>query len=945
MTLPFQIGGARVVIPGIYDTFRVAGSLPAPVPAGRSILIMGEAEEGIPGDMLDLRLNFFTDFQSVKDFYKSGPIVDAARQIFTSQPSPAFAGSVQRLYVWKTNQTQRAEKEISSPANYGRLAAVRFGEDGNFIKSQIRETAQQLPSRTFTYVPSVGAVALRAVVNGVKSAALNLGALNLGTAAGTSEQLATLLGGVSGLSVSGGAAQDTIVGGDDLDASLSAIGDVLTITKSAGDGDFGTLGQLGDIVVIPIGSALAGASNANAGAYRVESWSATSISIRQLKRYNAGAEAQMIAFDVSAVSGVEADDLGLFEPLSVTVTDSPVTGSGASLELLADAGDTLGVGNLMRYEDLSNVLDAANAAIGSLSASVPTAGQLHLQLTGASWSSVPQRGDLVRIGRGSAIEGTALANVGLYVCTGANGSTMSLQKLYGLATVAVPSAPLMGQTNPIQVARGWASSSVAGIKTNSAAERQVWVEASRITDGMQFPTTRVGGRIGLEISYNLPSATAAELSIDSNRVLTIEPTGAGSVIEVRLNKYKTLSQLVDFLNTQAGVAARIPDNRMRSLPPSVLDMVTAMPIMTGDGAHAYNGRLKTDYHDWKELFNANAGLLAFAEGTMVLKAGLPAAESAASFLQGAEIGASTDSNFQTGLDQGLKVDVRMVVPLVSRDARHDVSDALTDPNSTYSIDSINAAVRAHVSTASSIDMQKERFGMVSYHGTLEETIQKCAELSYERLQMTFQQFRATDSNGSLQWFCPWMGAVALASGRAQAALGTSMLRKSFSVSAVRHLGNSSLFSDSQVQDFDPEDRPELAQAIEAGLLCFRAVPGFGVRLESPDLTTRSRENDPEGWVWERANVLFTCDEVRQTVRSALESYIGDRQTDTPMSVVRTAAEDALGIFLGGALLSGQVLSVKRQGVGYKADLEITPTEALEFIGLEVLATRAPQEAA
>src|SRR5690606_29128302 len=113
-------------------------------------------------------------------------------------------------------------------------------------------------------------------------------------------------------------------------------------------------------------------------------------------------------------------------------------------------------------------------------------------------------------------------------------------------------------------------------------------------------------------------------------------TGAGAELTVRLLKYRTLGMLADYLNTQTGINVRIPDNRLRSLPTSVLDMVSSMPILGGiSTTAAYNGRLKMDYYSWKKHFDDNFGLLAFAEGTMVLKAGLPDAESTAGFLAGA----------------------------------------------------------------------------------------------------------------------------------------------------------------------------------------------------------------------------------------------------------------------------------------------------------------------
>ena len=97
MTLGFQIGGALAVIPATYSQFIVQDSLPSPTPAGRNVLLIGEAIEGIPSALLDPQLNFFTQYQDVLNYYKSGPIVDAARMLFSNQPGQAFGGSILSL--------------------------------------------------------------------------------------------------------------------------------------------------------------------------------------------------------------------------------------------------------------------------------------------------------------------------------------------------------------------------------------------------------------------------------------------------------------------------------------------------------------------------------------------------------------------------------------------------------------------------------------------------------------------------------------------------------------------------------------------------------------------------------------------------------------------------------------------------------------------------------
>lgn len=941
MSLPFLINGARTVIPGTYDTFRVAASLPAPVPAGRAALILGEATEGVPGNLLNLKNNFFTSFDDVRDFYRSGPIVDAARQFFTNQPSPVFSGSVSRLYVYKTNQSTRASKEITSPANYGTLVAARYGERGNQIKTRIRTgQAESKPSKVVQYLPSPAARNFRVSVNGAVTTTIALAADD------RASDLQTALDAITGLSASGGAARTTIAGGP-MTTDLSASGDELTLTRASGAATFDdTSIQAGDVCYIPDGSALAGAGDANSGVYEVQSVTTTTLVLKQLKATNDTAEENAQTFDEATGISVAAADLFIDEPVTVEVDATTATGSGASLEISEDAADKLGLGMIARDDDFANLLSTATSSVARIRTTVPSAGKLTIQLNTGSFAATPRVGDLVRITRDSLIAGASNLNVGMLVVESASAQSITCAHLFaGMTTEAVSYVNLNGANDTVQYAASFISTDIAARRIDSDAERKVQIEASRISDGASLPTTLIGGNNVLELSYYNASATAATVSIDAQRIMTIDLTGTGLTdITVNTKKYNTLQELVDFLNSQTGVSARVADSRQRTLSPSVLDMVTSVGILSNHALPAYNGRIKKDYFDWKDFFDANFSLLAFQEGSLSLKAGLPAQESATTFLSGAAVGATSNADIQTGLDEGLKISVRQVVPLFSRDAIGDIEDATTDEGSTYSIDAINAAVRAHVSTASSTLFKKERFGLISFDGSFADALQKPGELAYERLQMFFQRHEATDADGNLVTFLPWMAACAAAAGRSQAVTGTSLLRKPLNLSSADHIGAGSLFSDTLLQDFDPEDRGELEEAISAGLMCLRAVPGFGVRVESPDLSTRSRDNDPQGWVYERVNVLFTCDEVRDAYRTTLENFIGNRTSDTPTALVSAALDDVSATFLvgtgNGALLNAEVLSVTSLGNQYKAKVKITPAEALEAIILEVEAERS-----
>lgn len=936
MTIRFQVGGITTSIPGTYDELRVASSLPDVAPAGRSVMIMGEAAEGVPGSDLDLRLNFYTNFDDVKNFYGSGPIVDAARMTFSSQPANVFSGSVRRLYVYKTNESTRAYREISAPSGYGNLVSATYGESGNLVKTQIVDAqSETLPSLAFNYLPTPAARSLRVMVSGVQHSAIAIAADARASA------VVTALAGLVGATASGG--DDKTDATDAMVITMTQAYDTLTITKDSGTGVFDDSSvAVGDSAYIPVASGLAGASDENVGAYIVTAVSSTTLSLKQVKKADATAEVNAVAMDTT-ITAYAVGDVQINGLVDITVDGTTATGTGASLEILEDSADKLGLGLLTQEASFADVLQNSTSTIANITASVPSAGKLRLDLDIGSWSTTPKAGDLVRIPRGSLIAGATDKNVGMLVVDSASSQNMTLTHLHaGMTTEAVAQVALSGLNGTLQAAASKISTDTAARLTKSSAERKVRIEASRESDGASLADNSIGGTVVMEIGYFLAGATAATATIDSQRKLTITPTGAGSIIEVNLKKYKSLQELAIFLNTRPGLSVEIPSAH-RSSSTDVLDAVQAVDILDGQALQARAGRIKKDYNEFKTWFDDNFTLLAFEAGSLSILSGLPDAEANPEFLDNGVVGATNNASIQNGLDAALKVDVRQVVPLFSRDASKDILDGLTDTGSSYVIDAVLAATKAHVSIASSALVQRERFGVLSHYGSFEDSKEKARTVGFERCQMTFQLHNATDGDGNIERFLPWMSACAVAAGRSQAVLGTPMLRKPLLLSSAEHIGDLSLFSDSLVQDFDAEDRGQLEEAIEAGLLTLRAVSGAGIRVEGPDNTTRSKDNDPQAWVFERASVLFVLDEVRQTMRTTLDNFIGRRQSDAPEPVVKQVANNVLNAFLvgpgNGSLLAGRVNSVRRVGTKYDVKVELQPTEALEAIAIDVLASR------
>lgn len=937
MTIAFSVGGSRVVTPGVYSVFKVQDSLLNVVASARNILVVGEASEGVPGNLLDPTTAYFTDYPTMQAFFTSGTLVDAARQLFTVQPSAVFTGSVGRVYAQQTNQATRAEKSIVSPTAYGKVVATKFGDSGNFIKSQIVATAEVLPSVTFQVLPR--STDIVAAVSGVQSA--GTAALTFATAAGFASSLTALLGAEA--TVSGGGLQSVVPNNADL--TLAVSGSDVIISSNA---NWSNAPKVGETVIIPHSSGLAGSSSGNVGVYVIKAVAAASVTLEKIMQMDSSGVAAIAWVAPQAVSTPVDVGVGPFNyangtvlflnSITVTVATAAKEGAGATLELAADSGTLDGITAIARISARSNLLSTAVASYATMSAAA-LADTLTVTLgAGAAWSTIPKAGEVLYVSPSSTVAGSTKQNVGLYVVSASSPSTVTMQRCDGLSTEAVVSTLVAGNEGALQAVPSFVSSSSAAKRVVSSQEAQVSMNSLNTVTGERFPADKIGGKTVLEVSY-LGSATVAKVSIDSNRRMKL----VADTVEVTLPtlKYPSLAALAEKISAQTDWSARVADAALSSASPSVLDMVDEVNCKSIAGAHSFTGRIKNDHNAWTSFFAGTVSVLDFVAGARPIKAGLPAGESSQTFLEGGAKGATSNADIQAALDAGLKIPTVQVLPLFSRDAYLDVADGLTEPESTYSIDSVHAALRAHVATGWSSSIRRERFGLASFFGSFEESKAKAQTLNYENISMTFQLARATGADGNAQWFLPWMLQCCMAAGRSQAILGTPLLRKSFNVLDVKHIPESSIYSDTLMRDFDPASKSMLDEAIEAGLLTMGVVEGAGLRLVSPDLSTRSRINDPKAWVYERNNVSFIFIEVIQTLRSVLENYIGERTTDVTTSEVASTVVNVLSSFV----TSGAIVAFSRNplvtdlGNGYAVQVQVRPAEALEFISLDVTATR------
>lgn len=211
----FQNSFITAITPGAYPRYTVQNTTSGNASTG-IVTVIGEADGGDSFSTEDLKANFFgpDQYDEVAAKYISGHIVDAFRALSASSNDTNITGSVNRIYIVKTNTGLKASTIIDT--DYGDLDAKNFGILGN--QTRYKVSASQLevaPLITSTTIPAFGA-SLDSADFGVR---LNGGASTTVTLSGTPanhSNVATLVIELNsllpaGIVASAGVAVDTIV--------------------------------------------------------------------------------------------------------------------------------------------------------------------------------------------------------------------------------------------------------------------------------------------------------------------------------------------------------------------------------------------------------------------------------------------------------------------------------------------------------------------------------------------------------------------------------------------------------------------------------------------------------------------------------------------------------------------------------------------------------------
>lgn len=624
------------------------------------------------------------------------------------------------------------------------------------------------------------------------------------------------------------------------------------------------------------------------------------------------------------------------------------------------------------------------AVAGSLTLVIDSGFQVHFNLTGVSaWANNPSIGDILYVPTGSPF---AANNEGTYVVTAVTstridayklrdatgaGSTNTAPTAEGPLSIAATSdlqafspvvisseagvvVPGLGKSleaaesgaaffsnvaftfvsataSPPAASAAWVSKSGSPAVLTSGQEYTVTVTVSRQVDGISDAVT-VGGDVVLTLGY---TGTTGSATIASGVLTTTVTGGSGTNLTIALKDYPTISDLVDFINSQAGYTAAAGDASLGQKASTDLDAGT-YGIGTTFGAKT--GRIKTDGATFLDKVSSGQSLIdvkVVAPATQLI--GLPDISSLA-FLSGGAKGATTNADISGALTALEAVRGNFVVVLFSRDATLDIADGLTDSGSTYTLDSINSLVRSHVLQMSQLKRRKPRQGFVSYRGTFKDAQSKAGNMAAARVAVFFQDVKDTNSAGNLTQFQPWMAAVK-AAGMQAAGFYRPIVNKFINCSGVLVPGGG----------FDDQLDSNVETALLKGLCPITADENGGFRWVS-DQTSYTKDDN---FVYNSIQAIYVGDVIATTTAQRMErAFVGQSVADISAALALTTLEGIMSDMKRLKLIAAsddapkgfKNATIRISGPSMVVSLEIKLAGAIYFIPISFLVTPVQQSA-
>ena len=440
-----------------------------------------------------------------------------------------------------------------------------------------------------------------------------------------------------------------------------------------------------------------------------------------------------------------------------------------------------------------------------------------------------------------------------------------------------------------------------GLSTSSA-ESVVDLQVVRSDIGLN-QTVIAAGDIAMEIGYQ---GTTANITIVGTTLTTTVTGGSGANLSIDLTQFQTVTDLADFINSQTGYKVLATTAGVQ-LKPSDLDKITAVEICS-TGSNLRAGRIKKSLANFKKAAS-NIPAISFAATDTT---GLPTPSSYA-FLSGGTKGGTSSSNILDALAKLESVQTNFVVPLFSRDAAADITDALTDSSSAYTIDAIHAATKSHVIKMSSAKLKRNRSGVLSFWGSFIDTGSKAQALANFRCSISFQKVQASSASGTTIFF-PWMGAT----------IAAGMQAAGFYKGITNKFANIVSFVDPT--DFDSGNPGDIETALESGLLILQK-DSAGSKWVS-DQTSYGFDNN---FVYNSIQATYLSDIAALNLADACQkAFVGKSLADVNRAVVESFVATQMDAYKQIKIIT----SSDDAPLGYK-DLKVKVDGGIIYISLNI----------
>lgn len=909
--------GVTLIVPDTSIDVSVVSN-PTGLATSGVIAIIGEADEGNSwsqdlAEGFKLSSNSYgpTDIARVTAKYGSGRLVDAFRGAAAPSASDRIPGSPNRIILVKTNNSQKAY--FLTKDGHGKFTAKRGGQAGNDIQVAIQtSTSESAPSTGyFSYIPSALASSAKFRINGGSEQTISISADT------TPAQLASLftsasnmnaVGGVDRLVVSSKTASDTV--------ELALLGGQNVEIKLAAGQLWSNAPQIGDTVRIPAGSVIEGGSAQNVGWYLVTATSNT-----------------------SASASISAKKITSGAPVAVSTTNFSATPAN-------DIKDY----SFLKLDNMSGEnRDSLSGLVGQLASASVVGSSLKFTLAaGQVFANSPKSGDLVYISSSSAFKGSSNENVGWYSVTSVSNSlssafaqmsrlsnglpaSVSSTAIVAVNDLAVFDKQLKGAGKSMEILDGGAaanlntlfkqlgvdqsSQSVGALLTSSAELKKT----ANFKKGNQSETSpSLGGAVSLLIGYH---GTTATCTITDSTFSTSVTGGDGVNLSFDLTKMASINDLATRINENAGYYASAFTIAEGQKSPSLLDKGT---FGICSSATSKAGRIKRDAASFANDLGSS-----FAKYDLILKSGMPE-DAGYTFLANGSKGATTGLEFSQAIDALQGVRCNFVVPLVSQDADKDAAIGQTEPGSTYTVDSINAAVKTHCISMSTAKIKRHRIGLVSKKDTFEAIKQSAGTMASFRVAHLFQDV-IDSSNGELVQFQPWMGACK-AAGMQAAGAYRSIFNKMVNISGAKQAA----------ADFDDENISQLEDAISAGLIPLQRQETGGYTFVTDQLTYGVDNNV----IYNSLQAVYVADLMALSLAESLKkAFVGESVADVNEGVALSFIKGKMAEFLAakfivpspqqGAPAGWKFINVKVEGSVMLVEVGVIEATSIKFIPISL----------